>query len=75
MMRTGLGIDITPDVINDFFQIKPNKASNHNHQVAKHHVGSCSVTQSNSGYVTPHNKDLSNYLEQQLKLSSYYETE
>ncbi|XP_065661782.1 ATP-dependent RNA helicase TDRD9 isoform X2 [Hydra vulgaris] len=70
MMRTGLGIDITPDVMNDFFQIKPNKTLSNGHQIAKHHVGTCSFMQSNSGYATPYKKDWNDSLEQHLKLSS-----
>lgn len=53
-MNSGLGLNITPDLTNDFFQIKP-KSKNTEKKFIKHHIGSSQyVSRANSGTVTPH---------------------
>ena len=75
---SGLGVNITPDLVNDFFSIKP-KGQSVPLKYQKHHVGSSSsMTRGSSGGMTPGNAFNLNdvqYFEQQLKLGSLYDDE
>ena len=69
--RSGLGLNITADLVNDFFSIKPNTSSLSSDPIkfVKHHVGSSQfVSIANSGIQTPRYHFDTSYYEQQMKL-------